>query len=827
MKQQAIQGAQGNLEVAILADDVNLCAMLQHALALSHQPRFRVDIVSPANFDAGVFTRSDLVFIDRTYRAQPYMQTLLQMQTHTVARPLLVLLLDDRNLASDLGGFTEAVRRGVDAMLLRSEVSLQRILALLPAHAASTATAAQTDAVASDTNAANVYGSPAYAAIETGNGRNPSSDNLANPAFASSPGSQTAGAPVVGRYLHELAIDLESQRIHIASASDSPLFDEPDTLLSLADWQARLDQRGSEQFAAMLQAAADYRNIPRSISCDINSDGGAALSATIGDIQIKNNGQGRVVGASAVLTVFAAREAREFAPRAGFDNLFDPAGESTELLAGQQHWENIARSLPMMCLLLDENGIVVRVINNEQHLHQNFPRAEAGRRLSEILDIESLDNLVDTIARTLNTGKEHQQTIAYAGAQGVRWLDTHISKLKGDAGLSRQVVWTAYDITSTRHAYQELLKAHDELFHILDEAPVLFFQKDGQGRFLRANKTFCEHFGLRADVISGRHDEEIFRDSAAEFCRFGQHVAQSLLQNAGQLTAFAYSEVRNEIRQQLYWQAIPLQQAGKQQVEGYAGFGFLPDEKSFPALQSAPGSSDDESATLELSGAVGRDFNVILNAIIKYTEMAIAQKNQAREQRIADHLEEVLKTAAHAHELVAHKASRQSDRGDSAGTKLQPLIEEVIEMMRPSMPATLKLKTSIDAAAPAAMIAETPFKQIVLQLLVSARNTAIAAQEGDNDDQEILLSLSQDKLPNAECSACEDRVSGDYIVLAVHTRTADVSSVDLQKLIVAARTATRKNAAENVVAMAHNNSGHAIIERQDNGLALQLLFRKA
>ncbi|MBT8140183.1 MAG: PAS domain-containing protein [Gammaproteobacteria bacterium] len=810
----SIQAKTRRIDVAILSDDVNLCAMLQHALAMSRKPRFRVDILSPANFTSDTCNENQLVFLDRIYRAQPYLNTLREFAiSQRGVRSKIVLLLDEEELNHDLGGFAAAFKNGVDALLLRTEISLQKIIDLLQhstSSLGSNAPEANRDlAFVTDSNSATTTSTPTATA--------PTQAQTTDDCFA-----------------HSLAIDLESERIHIAANRDSPLFDEADTILSLRDWEARLDARGAEQFNELLHNAVEYRNIVQAIHCQVTSDAGTPLAATIGEIQIKNNGQGRVVGASAELLVYAQREESAFAPREGFDNLFDPAGDSSELLVAQQGWENIARSLPMMCLLLDEGGYVTQIVNNEEHLHQQFPRAAIGRRLSEILDIDSLDNLVDTISRTLNTGKAHQQTIAFATSQGTRWLDTHITKLKGDAGLSRQAVWTAFDITATRHSYQELLKAHDELFHLLDEAPILFFQKDGNGRFLRANKTFCDHFNVRADVISGRLDEEVFRDTAVEFCSFGKHVATGLLQNAGQLTHYSYTEQRSDGPRQIFWQAIPLAQTSNVQVEGYAGFGLMIDPQALSAQAAGEITTEPEDgkSSLVLSGAVGRDFNAILNAIVQYTEMAIAQKNQAREQRIADHLEEVLKTATHAHELVAHKASRQNEDSDSKGTELQPLIEEVIEMMRPTMPGTLKLQTKIDKRAPAAMISETPFKQIVLQLLVSARNTAIAAQKESGKgkktaDQEILLTLSQDKLPNAECSACEDKVSGDYIVLAVHTRTADVSSVDLQKLIVAARTATKKNAAENVVAMAHNNNGHAIIERQADSLALQLLFRKA
>ncbi|NNL57809.1 MAG: PAS domain-containing protein [Pseudomonadales bacterium] len=818
------------LSTAILSDDVNLCAMLQHTLAMSRAPLFSINIVSPANCNAAVFTDHDIVFIDRIYRAQPYSQTLAEFLP--AVRPtkhcVLVLLLDEYELNNDMGSIAPAIKSGVDELVLRNDLSLKHIISLLQRAAPGGAGTNPATANYRGQSAAPASSQPQQPMQQAG---------LQGPGGEPRPAHSFAAAEsLFTHFQHQLAIDLESQRIHIEAIENSPLFNESTTLLSLQEWQARLDAEGAQRFAELLRSAIDYKTIPRSIECMVTSNDGTPVAATISDIQIKNNGQGRVVGASAELHVKMQSQAGSTAaPRAGFDNLVD----HTELPAQDKSWENIARSLPLMCLLLDEQGYISRVINNDEHLNQNFPQARQGLRLSEILEIDSLDNLVETIQRTLNTGKEHQQTIAYASNQGLRWLDTYITKLKGDAGVSRQVVWTAFDITSTRHSYQELLKNNDSITQLLDDAPVLFFQKDHAGRFQRANKAFCKHFNLRADVISGRTDDEVFRDSLPGFSQ----LTRAALQNPGNETVQSYGEQIDGSPDTLLWRVMPITQAGGGQIESLVGFGLIDStsamgeqgEDNSPgniaAFNNEPASHNlaDDSG-VALTGAVGRDFKSILNGIVNYTEVALAQKNKAREQRIADHLEEVVKTASHAHELVAHKASRQTNEKQTSGTPLQPLIREIVEMMRPTMPPSLNLKIDIDDDAASALIAETPFKQIVLQLLVSARSTALAAQQDDNasgENQEIVLTLSNGSLPETECSACTDTLSGDYIVLAVHTKTADVSSVDLQKLIKAAKSATRNNSADNVVAMAHNNQGHAVIEQQDDQLALQLLFKKA
>ena len=102
----------------------------------------------------------------------------------------------------------------------------------------------------------------------------------------------------------------------------------------------------------------------------------------------------------------------------------------------EREWQHITESLPMMCLILDHKGHIVKTINSDRHSTRFFPEAQQGQTLNELFGIDSFDNYVEAINKTLNTGKAHQQTIAYATANGTRWFDTFITKMRGDLGIS-------------------------------------------------------------------------------------------------------------------------------------------------------------------------------------------------------------------------------------------------------------------------------------------------------------------------------------------------------------------------------------------------------
>ena len=126
--------------------------------------------------------------------------------------------------------------------------------------------------------------------------------------------------------------------------------------------------------------------------------------------------------------------------------------------------------------------------------------------------------------------------------------------MRGDLGISRQVVWAAFDATAARQAYQELLKNHDTLTDTINDAPVIFCQKDAEGRYQRVNRTFCEVFNVRAEVIAGRGDDDIFSGLTLE--KIIQHDSQ--LFSEGGEAQFTYSDTINGQTLNIPWHKYSL-----------------------------------------------------------------------------------------------------------------------------------------------------------------------------------------------------------------------------------------------------------------------------
>jgi len=92
-----------------------------------------------------------------------------------------------------------------------------------------------------------------------------------------------------------------------------------------------------------------------------------------------------------------------------------------------------------------------------------------------------------------------------------------------------------------------------------------------------------------------------------------------------------------------------------------------------------------------LAGGIAHDFNNILSGVMGYTEIALLGLSAT--DQTAEHLHKVLKAAMRAKELVQQilTFSRQTE-SENRPVKLKPIIDEVLNLMRASLPATIEIR---------------------------------------------------------------------------------------------------------------------------------------
>ncbi len=120
-----------------------------------------------------------------------------------------------------------------------------------------------------------------------------------------------------------------------------------------------------------------------------------------------------------------------------------------------------------------------------------------------------------------------------------------------------------------------------------------------------------------------------------------------------------------------------------------------------------------------LAGGIAHDFNNILGAIMAYTELA--RMDTEGQTDVHRHLQQVLKACNRAKDLVQQiLAFSRQQKKQRIPVRLQPIIEEVFELLRSTLPKTLEMKATISTEACLVLADPTQIHQVLVNLCTNA-----------------------------------------------------------------------------------------------------------
>jgi signal transduction histidine kinase/ActR/RegA family two-component response regulator len=120
-----------------------------------------------------------------------------------------------------------------------------------------------------------------------------------------------------------------------------------------------------------------------------------------------------------------------------------------------------------------------------------------------------------------------------------------------------------------------------------------------------------------------------------------------------------------------------------------------------------------------LAGGIAHDFNNILAGIMGFSELL--KQDAAHPELVREHVTEITRAAERARELVRQilTFSRQQEQARHP-IKLHQCVEEVLRLLRATIPSTIQIEAALDAAAPTVLADATQLHQIVANLLTNA-----------------------------------------------------------------------------------------------------------
>ncbi len=159
-----------------------------------------------------------------------------------------------------------------------------------------------------------------------------------------------------------------------------------------------------------------------------------------------------------------------------------------------------------------------------------------------------------------------------------------------------------------------------------------------------------------------------------------------------------------------------------------------------------------------LAGGIAHDFNNILSAVFGYSELA--QRSLSDREKACLYLDEILKAAGRARDLVKHimTFSRQAEQQKK---KFQPkyVIREALKLLRASLPSTIEINEAVKSDS--FIIADTTqIHQVVMNLCTNAGYAM-------KDHGGILKVALEDYKADQEFAERQGIKRGDYIMLQV------------------------------------------------------------
>ncbi len=177
-----------------------------------------------------------------------------------------------------------------------------------------------------------------------------------------------------------------------------------------------------------------------------------------------------------------------------------------------------------------------------------------------------------------------------------------------------------------------------------------------------------------------------------------------------------------------------------------------------------------------LAGGIAHDFNNILSAILGYGELA--QRQLPENHLVAKHLEQILKAGNRAADLTKQilTFSRQ-DEGELKVVAVQPLVREVLKLLRSSLPTTIDIKQDLSAPDVLILADPTQIHQVLMNLCTNAKFAM-----GDDGG---TLSVSLDQLVVSSSSAISlhpDIRHGNYLDLEVRDTGCGMDDLVLENI---------------------------------------------
>jgi CheY-like chemotaxis protein len=168
-----------------------------------------------------------------------------------------------------------------------------------------------------------------------------------------------------------------------------------------------------------------------------------------------------------------------------------------------------------------------------------------------------------------------------------------------------------------------------------------------------------------------------------------------------------------------------------------------------------------------LTGGIAHDFNNILGAIMGYAELThniMASKPESYTQ-LQPYIQQILNASERAKQLIAQmlvfsRLSPEMQSGQKQVVMLSPIVKEVINLLRSSIPAKISLNYQLPENDVHVRMQPVHLHQVLLNLGINARDAI-----GEYGDIKFGVTL-RDRVQGV-CTSCNQSIDGRFVDISV------------------------------------------------------------
>ncbi len=327
------------------------------------------------------------------------------------------------------------------------------------------------------------------------------------------------------------------------------------------------------------------------------------------------------------------------------------------------------------------------------------------------------------------------------------------------------------DITERKRSAEALQASRALLQNVIDASPDWIYVKDTEHRFLLANRSIASALEQAPEAMIGSQDSDYLPLELID-----RHEGDGMRNFRSDDDAVFRGETIHNPCDRLYFQngksryfdsfKCPLYDASGR-VFGVLGIRRditerINREQEQKALQAQLWQAQKMEAVGHLTGGVAHYFNNILASILGYAELLQMSPELRQNDSLASYLQEILQSGIRAKELIAQLLTFSQKSATASETiGVAPIVAEVMQMLRATIPTSISMDSEIADALPDVLVSPVQLHQILTNLVVNARD-AIAGLGSIRVRVESLA--AGDALL---CDACHREFSGSHVLVSV------------------------------------------------------------